>query len=98
MNDFGVLLRSLFELLFKIVPLVLEVISMFHAIHQILYVHSKGQSSISVESFEEILVEIPSVPGNDGAAFVSLLRAEVQLMASLTFQEEDTGVAFVAVG
>ena len=76
----------------------LEVISLLKVIHEFLHVHFKRQSPISVESSEEILAEIPSVPGNDGAAFVSLLRAEVQLVASITLQEEDARMVFVAVG
>ena len=98
MKIFGVFLMFLFELLFKLASLVLEVISLFHAVHELLHVHSKGQSPISVESSEEILAEIPSVPGNDGAAFVSLLRAEVQLIASITLQEEDARDTGRAVG
>ena len=50
-----------------------------------------------MESSEEILAEVPSVPGNDGAAFVSLLRAEVQLIATIRLQEEDAMISFMAV-
>ena len=81
---FGVVLKLLFELLFKLVSLVLELISLFHAVHKFLHVHSKWKSPISVENSEEILADVPPVPGNDGAAFVSLLSAEVQLIASIT--------------
>ena len=82
----------------EILFLLLEVVSLLHVVHEFLHVHIKRKSAISVESSEEVLAEIPSVPGNDGAAFVSLLRAEVQLIASITLQKEDTRDLFRAVG
>ena len=78
------------QLLSEILFFLLELISLLHVVHEFLHVHLKGKSTISVKSSEEILAEVPSIPSNHGAAFFSLLRAEVQLIASLTFQEEDT--------
>ena len=72
------------------ISLLLVDIPLLHVIHEFLYIHLKGKSSISVEGVEEILTEIPSVPGDGGPAFVSLFCAEVQLVARLALQEEDT--------
>ena len=57
-------------------------------LHELLVIHVEGDLPISFEVFEEILVEIPSVPRNDGAAFDPLLCAKVQLVALLILQEE----------
>ena len=66
----------------------LKVISLLHVVHEFLHVYLKGKSTISVESFEEIITEIPPVPGNVGATFLSPLCAEVKLITSFTFQKE----------
>ena len=50
LNGVGFFLQILFEILF----LLLEVISLFHTVHEFLHVHLKRESSISIESFEEI--------------------------------------------
>ena len=65
-----------------------ENISLLHAIHELLYVHIEGKSSISVECLKEIWAKVPPEPGNDGAVFVPPLCTKVQLITSLTFQEE----------
>ena len=70
------------KLLPQTVSLLLEEISLLHVDHQFLDIHFEGKPVISVKRIEEILTKIPSVPGNDGAAFVSPLCAEVQLIAS----------------
>ena len=70
------------KLLPQTVSLLLEEISLLHVDHQFLDIHFEGKPVISVENIEEILAKIPSVPGNNGAAFVSPLCAEVQFIAS----------------
>jgi hypothetical protein len=67
----------LFKLLPQIVSLLLKKISLLHVDHQFLDIHSKREPIVSVESIEKILAKIPSVPSNNGAAFVSPLCAEV---------------------
>jgi hypothetical protein len=79
----------LFNLLPQIVSLLLEKISLLHVDHQFLDIHFEGKPIVSVKRIEEILTKIPSVPGNDGATFVSPLCAEVQLIASRALQEEN---------
>ena len=75
------------KLLPQTVSLLLEKISLLHGYHQFLDIHFEGKPVISVKRIEEILTKIPSVPGNDGAAFVSPLCAKVKLVATHTFQE-----------
>jgi hypothetical protein len=80
------------------ISLLLVDIPLLHVIHEFLYIHLKGKSPISVKGVEEILTEIPSVPGDGGPAFVPLLCAEMQLVASLALQEEEARDPFRAIG
>ena len=80
------------------IKLLLVIISLLHVVHQILDIHLERKSAISVQNVEEVLIEIPSVPANDGFAFVSPLRAEVQLIPTLAFQKDSARVILVAVG
>ena len=98
LHGFGIFLSLVFQLLFQILLPLLVDISLLHVAHQFLNIHLEGKSPISVEGVEEILTKIPSVPGDGGPAFVSLLCAKVQLIASLALQEEDARDSFRAVG
>ena len=57
--------------------LLLELLVLLDGLHEFLVIHVEGDLTVSFEVFEEFAVEIPSVPGNDGATFCPLLRAEV---------------------
>ena len=68
----------------------IEIIPLLHADHQFLDVQVERKSTVSSESVKEIFSKVPSIPGNDGATFVSFLCAEVQLVATHALQEENT--------
>ena len=97
LHELFVLLESLNEL-FVLLDSLHELFILLDGLHELLVIHVEGDLAVSFEVFEEILVEIPSVPGDDGATFCPLLRPEVQLVALLIFQEESATDCGRAVG
>ena len=78
----------LLETVFLLNTELLEVISFLHGIHELPETHTKRQSAILSESLKEVFAEVPTIPGVDGRALLSLNCAEVEFVSIAAFQEE----------
>ena len=94
LKSIGILVWLLFQILF----LLPQIISLLHGVHKFLDIHIERKPPINTESVEEVWPKIPPVPGNDSTGFFSFFCAEVQFIACLAFQEDDARDCYVAIG